>query len=44
MLLSHLYLAPKNIALKIAVCLLCQGHFICFPFRENPHIANFQLT
>lgn len=28
----------------MAVCLPCQECFIWFPFRENPHTANFQLA
>lgn len=41
--LIHLHSVPKNIALRIAVCLPCQECFIWFLFRENPHTANFQL-
>lgn len=40
----HLHLAPKNIALRMAVCLPCQERFIWFSVRENPHIAKFKLT
>ena len=42
--LIHLHLAPKNIALRMAVCLPCQKCFIWFPFRENPHAAKFKPT
>lgn len=44
MFLIYLHLAPKNIALEMAVCLPCQECFIWFSFRKNPHTANCQLT
>lgn len=44
MFLIYLHLAPKNIALRMAVCLPCQECFSWFSFRENPHTANCQLT